>query len=143
MTTLQQASRSHLPIEYRPNGVTPLLPTPVNFLRQNMWQVIDDRDPFVQNSASLAPVAQLDRVPGYEPGGREFESLRAHQYENNEANGLPHWLFCCLTHAIGREAFATEMHQKNAASEKPLPTKKPRKRGFFAYWRRVRDSNPR
>ena len=28
----------------------------------------------VKNSA---PVAQLDRVPGYEPGGREFESLRA------------------------------------------------------------------
>jgi hypothetical protein len=26
---------------------------------------------------SYAPVAQLDRVPGYEPGGREFESLRA------------------------------------------------------------------
>ena len=26
---------------------------------------------------SRAPVAQLDRVPGYEPGGREFESLRA------------------------------------------------------------------
>jgi hypothetical protein len=30
-----------------------------------------------------APVAQLDRVPGYEPGGREFESLRArHQIKN-------------------------------------------------------------
>ena len=29
------------------------------------------------NSASYAPVAQLDRVPGYELGGREFESLRA------------------------------------------------------------------
>ena len=28
---------------------------------------------FVNN----APVAQLDRVPGYELGGREFESLRA------------------------------------------------------------------
>jgi hypothetical protein len=27
-----------------------------------------------------APVAQLDRAPGYEPGGREFESLRAHQF---------------------------------------------------------------
>ncbi len=27
---------------------------------------------------SVAPVAQLDRAPGYEPGGREFESLRAH-----------------------------------------------------------------
>ena len=25
----------------------------------------------------LAPVAQLDRVPGYEPGGRRFESFRA------------------------------------------------------------------
>jgi hypothetical protein len=24
-----------------------------------------------------APVAQLDRVSGFEPGGREFESLRA------------------------------------------------------------------
>ena len=27
-----------------------------------------------------APVAQLDRVPGYEPGGRRFESFRARQY---------------------------------------------------------------
>ena len=31
----------------------------------------------------LAPVAQLDRVPGYEPVGREFESLRAHQKKNS------------------------------------------------------------
>jgi hypothetical protein len=28
----------------------------------------------------FAPVAQLDRAPGYEPGGRGFESLRAHQF---------------------------------------------------------------
>gem|GEM_PF-1926820 len=27
-----------------------------------------------------APVAQLDRVPGYELGCREFESLRAHHF---------------------------------------------------------------
>ena len=27
-----------------------------------------------------APVAQLDRVPGYEPGGRRFESFRARQH---------------------------------------------------------------
>ena len=27
-----------------------------------------------------APVAQLDRVLGYEPRGQEFESLRAHQF---------------------------------------------------------------
>jgi hypothetical protein len=26
----------------------------------------------------FAPVAQLDRAPGYEPGGRGFEFLRAH-----------------------------------------------------------------
>ena len=30
-----------------------------------------------------APVAQLDRVPGYELGGREFESLRARQSIKN------------------------------------------------------------
>ena len=29
-----------------------------------------------------APVAQLDRVPGYEPGGRRFESFRARQIKN-------------------------------------------------------------
>ncbi|CAG9933599.1 protein of unknown function [Candidatus Nitrotoga arctica] len=28
---------------------------------------------------SFAPVAQMDRVLGYEPRGRAFESLRAHQ----------------------------------------------------------------
>ncbi len=31
----------------------------------------------IYNLGNKAPVAQLDRVPGYEPGGREFESLRA------------------------------------------------------------------
>ncbi len=30
---------------------------------------------------STAPVAQLDRVLGYEPSGREFESLRARHTE--------------------------------------------------------------
>src|SRR5688572_25283843 len=34
---------------------------------------------------SHAPVAQLDRVPGYEPGGREFESLRARHFRNEKA----------------------------------------------------------
>src|SRR5689334_15510391 len=35
---------------------------------------------FAPSILSHAPVAQLDRVPGYEPGGREFESLRARQF---------------------------------------------------------------
>ena len=30
--------------------------------------------------ANCALVAQLDRVPGYEPGGRRFESSRARQF---------------------------------------------------------------
>ncbi len=32
---------------------------------------------------STAPVAQLDRVLGYEPSGREFESLQARHTEKN------------------------------------------------------------
>ena len=32
------------------------------------------------NAASNAPVAQLDRVVGFEPIGREFESLRARHF---------------------------------------------------------------
>src|SRR5688572_32593068 len=41
----------------------------------------------LHNSAS-APVAQLDRAPGYELGGREFESLRA-RHANKKADGKP------------------------------------------------------
>jgi hypothetical protein len=37
----------------------------------------------------MAPVAQLDRVPGYEPGGREFESLRARQKRQRVPIGGP------------------------------------------------------
>ncbi len=38
------------------------------------------RTPILFASQFYAPVAQLDRVPGYEPGGREFESLRARHF---------------------------------------------------------------
>jgi hypothetical protein len=30
------------------------------------------------DTKKLAPVAQLDRVPGFEPGGCRFDSYRAH-----------------------------------------------------------------
>jgi hypothetical protein len=33
-------------------------------------------------SRTSAPVAQLDRAPDYESGGRAFESLRAHQFSD-------------------------------------------------------------
>ena len=35
-----------------------------------------------------APVAQLDRVLGYEPRGRAFESLRAHQQNKHLGQSL-------------------------------------------------------
>jgi hypothetical protein len=35
-----------------------------------------------------APVAQLDRVPGYEPGGRPFESVRARHFITPQNNPL-------------------------------------------------------
>src|SRR5262245_26765096 len=43
---------------------------------------------------SLAPVAQLDRVPGYEPGGRGFKSCRARQNQRvgPPPRGLRHFI---------------------------------------------------
>ena len=41
---------------------------------------VDASGPSPHNWKFSAPVAQLDRVPGYELGGREFESLRARHY---------------------------------------------------------------
>ena len=35
-----------------------------------------------------AAVAQLDRVPGYEPDGRGFESLRLHQISHHISDGF-------------------------------------------------------
>ena len=35
----------------------------------------------------IAPVAQLDRVLGYEPRGQEFESLRAHHIKQGVSLG--------------------------------------------------------
>src|SRR6478752_9673682 len=35
-----------------------------------------------------APVAQLDRASGYEPEGREFESLRAHHFMGASSDNI-------------------------------------------------------
>lgn len=42
-----------------------------------------------------APVAQLDRVSGYEPEGREFESLRARQLIKHLAALCGFFFFRC------------------------------------------------
>ncbi len=52
----------------------------VTFVIGKFHKSVDACASYPHNSApDDAPVAQLDRVPGYEPGGREFESLRARQ----------------------------------------------------------------
>jgi hypothetical protein len=48
------------------------------FLNEASWMKHKKTDK-MPDSFKIAPVAQLDRVPGYELGGREFESLRARQ----------------------------------------------------------------
>src|SRR5216683_4200654 len=49
--------------------------------------------PFAIISLS-APVAQLDRVPGYEPGGRGFKSCRARQIQTLKAGTAGLNSFC-------------------------------------------------
>ncbi len=39
-------------------------------------------------TSRIAPLAQLDRASGYEPEGREFESLRAHHFSSTEFKQL-------------------------------------------------------
>ena len=62
--------------------------------------MVDNQEPRTDNShpsrsvimlggEHSAPVAQLDRVPGYEPGGREFESLRARHFLRPSIYGWP------------------------------------------------------
>ena len=52
-----------------------------------------------QLNKTYAPVAQLDRVFGYEPKGRGFESLRGHQLEisNHAGSGLRGYFFISIT----------------------------------------------
>ncbi len=50
-----------------------------------------------------APVAQLDRVSGYEPGGREFESLRARKIIKTRISGFFPSLNNSLEQCVGRD----------------------------------------
>src|SRR5688572_19216265 len=65
---------------------------------------------------SHAPVAQLDRVPGYEPGGRRFESFRARHFSLAAARALrgraeqkfsdTRWLWEFCDHLMFRQVVA-------------------------------------
>lgn len=56
-------------------------------------------NPAVLGALQSAPVAQLDRVPDYESGGRRFESFRARQQNTRLLNEGPGVLF------VGHERF--------------------------------------
>ncbi len=49
--------------------------------------------PSLINQQESAPVAQLDRVPGYEPGGRGFESYPAHHDKPERLKDVRAFLF--------------------------------------------------
>ena len=72
-----------------------------NFMRQKLafrQNLLKMRPRFGRKAkrdvSKVAPVAQLDRVPGYEPGGRGFESYPAHQTPLKSPNKLSFgWAF--------------------------------------------------
>ena len=59
----------------------------INLLKKDLFNV-DCIGSHPDNTPSLAPVAQLDRVSGYEPEGRGFDSLLAHQIESRNEEDI-------------------------------------------------------
>ena len=66
-----------------------------------VYSPIEGSNPSLSASRTLedAPVAQLDRVPDYESGGRRFESSRARQILNPFSFMRAGFLFSSLTRA--------------------------------------------
>ena len=60
-------------------STSPRSAEPVNHIWSNKGLSVDSSfHPLETAIVETAPLAQLDRASGYEPEGREFESLRAH-----------------------------------------------------------------
>src|SRR5271165_6883623 len=67
-----------------------------------------------------APVAQLDRASGYEPEGREFESLRAHHFPLRIHRALIKLRYPCGSHFLfPGESFETPPIRTRLTNEKP------------------------
>jgi hypothetical protein len=108
--------------------------------------------------ASLAPVAQLDRVPGYEPGGRGFESCRAHQEKQrlrqkclgrfalhlrNHRSGHRSVTVCCLlSPRLSRPAFCRLQVNTYPLAHRHHGITPMRRQGFAQQQRQVRATDP-
>ena len=79
-----------------------------------------------------APVAQLDRVPGFEPGCREFESLRARQLKTG-GYGLGCDLFFHVSSYVSFGAIAKK-HALNKMQSGGLSSQA-EGRGFGISWK--------
>jgi hypothetical protein len=70
-----------------------------------------------------APVAQLDRAPGYELGGRRFESFRArHSSEKSQPSQVGFFLFApsdCRPAAVRRAFVPARSYASQAAGSHP------------------------
>ena len=69
------------------------------------------RSPVSDDGHKCAPVAQLDRVPGYEPGGRGFESYPAHQkFLKNREAAMPHGFLFARKKRKKKRPLSREVH---------------------------------
>ena len=97
------------------------------------------RQPLTKTSSEsiiscFAPVAQLDRVPGYELGGREFESLRARHLQGPAGSNLPGFFFARMcparVPAVGPAACARSIRGRTWAAAQSVGSKPSRKTPF-------------
>ncbi len=66
-------------------------------MSRNFYFLLTKAGRVVKNPSSFAPVAQLDRAPGFEPVGRRFESCRA-RLQNMEYWEIGVLEYCVVTH---------------------------------------------
>ena len=92
---------------------------------------------FERKALSYAPLAQPDRVFGYEPKGRGFESLTARQYGERACNACPLPILLHSTRAEPPRDFAVRRNLMRSATPRERPRREalrrvqsPLRRGF-------------
>jgi hypothetical protein len=70
----------------------------------------------MNRSRVIAPLAQLDRASGYEPEGREFESLRARHFSSSFTT-----VYAATATACGSVVLGTLGTEDGSGTSKPSP----------------------